>query len=451
MIEKAASLGKIYQAFRGEPLKIDELAQYYQNLEKGRGGTSPRRRMARILGDTTNVHERILFTGYKGCGKSTELNHLQQDISTDFLVINFSVMEELDPVHLNYIELFIVIMEKLFSKAEEHELAISEEYLKNIQYWLSSKEIQEIKEKYNIGAEAEAGAEGSMGIPFLQKFFFKFKMTAKSSRSLKETIKTNIEPKLSELISLCNLLITEIKLALPYINRKDLVVIIEDLDKIPIERAKDLFFNYAAQITQLRTNTVFTFPISLYNSIRFNTIKAYFTNPYELPMIKVANKDETDNPEGMDALRSIVAARMDMGLFEQPTILTTMIRDCGGCIRDLFRLIQEAAENALDYIREKITEADRLRAWQTLKKEYEGNIADNMVGNTKYPVAGYFDLLVKLAKSKNKKPENTEELLHLRDNLCVLGYNGDGWCDVHPIVKAILKERNKWDGQQTGD
>jgi len=23
-----------------------------------------------------------------------------------------------------------------------------------------------------------------------------------------------------------------------------------------------------------------------------------------------------------------------------------------------------------------------------------------------------------------------------------LGYNGDGWCDVHPIVKQILTDKN---------
>jgi len=119
-------------------------------------------------------------------------------------------------------------------------------------------ETQEIREKYNIGVEGEAGAKGQIGIPYLQSFFYKFKMSAKSSRSLKETIKTNIEPKLSDLIEHCNLLITEISLSLLQINKKGLLIIIEDLDKIPVDRAEDMFFNYANQITQLKTNIVFT-------------------------------------------------------------------------------------------------------------------------------------------------------------------------------------------------
>jgi hypothetical protein len=56
--------------------------------------------------------------------------------------------------------------------------------------------------------------------------------------------------------------------------------------------------------------------------------------------------------------------------------------------------------------------------------------------------------LVEVAMDPTKKVNNTEEILDLRQNLCILGYNGDGWCDVHPLVKDILIERNLWDGRQ---
>lgn len=448
-MQKANILDKVYQAFRSEPLHKEDIPLFYKDLEPGRGAPSPRKRMCRVLKVNDNMDDRILFTGYKGCGKSTELNYLQKDIENEFLVLNFSIQEELDPVHLNYIEIFIVTMERLFDAALEYKIDISQDYIKNIQYWIGTKEIEEIREKYNIGAEAEIGTEGSIGIPYLQKFFHKFKLTAKSSGSLKEALKTNIEPRLSDLIEHCNLLINEIRLKLNTINRKDIVIIIEDLDKIPLDRASDLFYNHAHQLTQLRANVVFTFPISLYNSIKFNVIKPYFTSIYELPMVMVNKKDGTDNPAGIQVLRDAVFARMDQNLFDNTDILDALIRISGGCIRDLFRMILEATDNALDYERTTITVADQKRAIQTLKREYEGNIADNTVGNIKYPVEGYFELLVSLAKSKSKKIANTDTLLHMRDNLCVLGYNGEGWCDVHPVVKEILKERNKWDGTQS--
>jgi len=443
-IVKAERIDQIYKAFKGEPLHMEDMDAFYQNTTEARGGVEPRRRIARILRQNQDSDEQLLFVGYKGCGKSTELNHLQKDIQNDFLVLNFSVMEELDPVQLNYIELFIVTMERLFDVAKERNFRISKEYLQSIQHWLGTKEIEEIREKYNLGAEAEVGAEGNYGIPYLQTFFYKFKLSAKSSRSLKETLKTNVEPKLSDLIQHCNTLITEIRQQLPAQGLKDLVLIIEDLDKIPLDRAQELFFNYTNQLVQLRTNVIYTFPIALYHSIRFNNIKTYFTNLYELPMIKVAQKDGTPEAEGMQTMCDIVSARMNyQTLFENQEILNTMIRQSGGCLRDLFLMIREAADNAADHDREIITEDDRFQAYQKLKREYANTIADNVVGNIKYPVEKYYETLVKLTKSTTKQLDNTEEEMHLKQNLCILGYNGEGWCDVHPIVKDILRERGK--------
>ena len=274
-------------------------------------------------------------------------------------------------------------------------------------------------------------------------------MSAKSSRSLKETIKTNIEPKLSDLIDHCNLLVNEVKNGLKKIGKEDLLIIIEDLDKIPIDRAEDLFFNYANQISQLRCNVVFTFPITSYYNIRFNTIRQYFSNVYELPMIKVKNQDQSKFKEGYKALKNIVGKRMDLSLFESSKLLDLLIEKSCGCIRDLFRLIAEAAEHTIDYGRELISKEDCMNSLLSLKREYYNTIADNYRNGIKIAVETYYKTLVNVAKDATKRVDNTEEILDLRQNLCILGYNGQGWCDVHPIVKEILIERDLWDGKQS--
>jgi energy-coupling factor transporter ATP-binding protein EcfA2 len=447
-LRKAATIDEIYSSFKYRPLEINEIDEFYHETEKVRGGKPARRRIARMLEKEMGDYQHILLVGYKGSGKSTELNHLQKDIQDEYLVINYSVMDELDPIHLNYIELFIVTLERLFTIAREHKLRISRAYIKNITHWIQSKEIEEIRTKYNIGVDAEVGAEGKIGIPFLQKFFYKFKMSAKSSRSLKETIKTNIEPKLSDLIEHCNLLVNEVIQGLKKIEKKDLLIIIEDLDKIPIDRAEDLFFNYANQISQLRSNVVFTFPITSYYNIRFNTIRQYFSNIFELPMIKVKNQDQSPFEKGFNALKKIVEKRMDLTLFESPKLLNLLIEKSGGCIRDLFRLIAEAAEHTIDYGREKINKSDCANSLSALKREYYNTIADNYRNGQKIAVETYYKTLVEVAKDATKRVDNTEEILDLRQNLCILGYNGVGWCDVHPIVKEILMEKELWDGKQ---
>ncbi|MBN8683930.1 MAG: hypothetical protein J0L99_14905 [Chitinophagales bacterium] len=443
-LRKATRLEEIYKVFSGEPLSVEDLDQFYCRTSEARGDHNPRRTLARVLRSNEDKNLHYLFVGYKGCGKSTEMNHLQKDLQNDFLVLNYSIQQELDPAHLSYIEIFIVTMERLFTVALEQNIPIRDEYLTRIQSWISTKEIQEIRDKYNITGEAEIGADGKLGIPYFQQFFHKFKVSAKSSRSLKEVLKTNVEPKLSDLLDQCNDLLWEIRIKLRKQGKHDLLIIIEDLDKIPLDRAQDLFVNYASQLTLLKANVIFTFPIALYHSPRFNEIKAHFHDVYELPMISVVNKDGSVNPPGFEAMQQIVSLRMEPGrLLEDPSILSGMIFKSGGVLRDLFLFIRNAAEFALDQDRGIITIKDWERAQQKLRKEYANNIAEDYEEENGLKVEDYYKVLVELAQSKTKQLDNTTAAMRLRQNLCILGYNGEGWCDVHPLVKDVLRERGK--------
>lgn len=443
-MKKAQKITDIHQAFRGQPLEIDQLKEFYHDTSSARKNFSPKNRIIRTLQNSeSGSHQHMLFVGYRGCGKSTELNMLQKEIKDEFLVINYSVMEELDPVHIQYIELFIVTMERLFTAAEEKELLVKESLLGDIRKWLGTREIQEIITKYDIGAEAEIGAQANLTVPFFAKLFGKFKATAKSSRSLKEVLKQNVEPRLSELIKLCNELVKEVYLSwIANPLHKDLLIIIEDLDKIPLDRAENLFVNYVNQLTQIKCNVIYTFPIALYYNSNFGQIKNYFQKCEELPMIKVADKEGHPVPEGIESIKSVVEARMDLSLFENEEILNQMIALSGGCLRDLFYLIRNAAEFSIDEDRTKISDSDRVNAYQILKSDYENTIADYKRHNEVVYTAGeFYAALADLYKLSSKKLDNTEINLLLRQNLTILGYNGEGWCDVHPVVKEILKER----------
>jgi hypothetical protein len=120
-----------------------------------------------------------------------------------------------------------------------------------------------------------------------------------------------------------------------------------------------------------------------------------------------------------------------------------MILDSGGCLRDLFLMIYESAEHALDQGADHISEAHRHNAFLKLRREYDNSIAEYREGSEIFTVDQYYQALVALAHSQDKQPENTEVVMHLRQSLAILGYNGEGWCEVHPIVKAILRERGK--------
>ena len=119
----AKTLEEVYDYFQNKPISLDDFDKFYVNADKGRGRLTYTRLRRRLENDPDGSLK-ILFAGHKGCGKTTELVRLQKYIEKDFIVLNFSVVKELDILNINYIELFIVTMEKLFSFVKDEDFCI---------------------------------------------------------------------------------------------------------------------------------------------------------------------------------------------------------------------------------------------------------------------------------------------------------------------------------------
>ena len=90
-LKKALNIDDIYTSFKYQPLQIDDLDEFFVETDSARGGSPMRKRLARLLDREISDYQHILFVGYKGSGKSTELNQLQKDIQNNYLVVNYSV------------------------------------------------------------------------------------------------------------------------------------------------------------------------------------------------------------------------------------------------------------------------------------------------------------------------------------------------------------------------
>lgn len=439
----ATELTQIFENFQNKPLDMDNFDRLWVNTDEVRGQRKIINILKRRLESNAIGSMKILFAGHRGCGKSTELVRLEKEIHNDFLILRFSVVRELDFLNLNYIELFITLMEKLFEfVTNESKIKLQKKLLKNITNWTASKEIEEIKDRY-MGMDVNAGASSEFSALTLFKFFYSFRASARASSSLKETIKKNVEPKLSELITNCNLLINEIKNQLEKINKKGILLIIEDLDKIDLSTGEDIFYTHSPQLTQLNCHCIYTFPIALLYNIRFNTIKNNYDECYCLPMIKVFTKDTKVFKKGIDEIKNIIKKRMELTLFKDEKIIDRIIKKSGGCLWDIFRMIKDAADQAIDRGQGQIDDEDYKAAYNALKNDYNHTISENKEKGIK--VEEYYETLAACAEDKNKKPPETDILLDLRHNLTILNYNGDDWSDVHPVVKDILKERGYLD------
>ncbi|SIR44439.1 P-loop NTPase fold protein [Chryseobacterium sp. RU33C] len=435
-----SKLETIYKVLSLKQLSVDQLDEYYCDLFSSRGDNPIKRIKRRLLQDKTGeLH--CLLAGFAGCGKSTELNKMQKELENDFFVLNISIQDELDPVNFNYTDLIILIMQRLFEYANDNNLHIVPSLLENIKNWTTSEEISKVKE-FSNDFETSIGAEAGFSIPLLSKFFTTLKNVTKLNYSAKKTINEVVEHKLADLLSLCNDLIREISHAL-LTNNKGLLIIVEDTDKLNIEIASKLFHIHSSVFTSLRTNMIFTYPIALKCSHISNIINGAFdSNVYELPMVKVYHKNGTENAEGINDLIELIKKRDVYDCIESEDLLVKFIQSSGGCIRDLFRMIIDAADYALDDDLEIIEEKHFNKAFIKLKRSYKETIAEKIKEDGSVISANdYYEALEKLNKSTIKQLDNSEVDLDLRHNLSILGYNGEGWYDVHPVVKEILKER----------
>ncbi len=437
------NLSSIFSRLSTNALEQEGLDDYYVDVSRGRGerGYNPIDVLKLRLDNNPGGKLQILFSGYRGCGKSTELNKLQQKISADFFVLNFSVLEDLDLVNINYVELFVIIMEKLFNLVAEHHIRVKPSLFASIREWSRTAEIQKITELTG-GSLLEAGMEAKVSALGFAGLFGKIRASANASNTTKKTIIENIEPRLSDLVNHCNALIREVKINLPDIGKKGLLIIVEDLDKLSMDKAEELFFNHSHILRSLHTHVLFTFPISLCYHPKATVITRNFDKSFELPMVKVHDKQGRPYAAGREALRQIIARRIGRECFEPPELVDKFIDASGGCLRDLFSMIIDAAETALSDERELMLEDDFARSFTIIRRDYENTIAEKRIDNVVVtPVAEYYNALKEVALSETKKVDNTGVILDLRHNLCILGYNDEGWCDLHPAVKSILLER----------
>ncbi|MDQ1351578.1 MAG: hypothetical protein QG657_1883 [Acidobacteriota bacterium] len=426
------------------PLNKDNYDDYYVVTRDGRGEDPTAiliRKFLKLKNKNLEQNLKILFSGFPGCGKSTELFKLKQELDGDFLVRTFSVLDKLDPNNLSISEILITIMGDLFEFVNDNykKMTLSKKLLENIENWTASIYDEKTTYKYFTG-NISAGGNVEAGFGKILNIFARLGLDFNAGRKFQQIIKKDSSPNLTELILNCNLLIMEIKKQLPEIGKHNIIFIIEDLEKIDRKLAEEIFFTYSKQLTAIDCCFIFTFPISLVYNPKSNVIARDFDENFTLPMIKVHEKDNTDFEAGINSILAIINKRIapDKNIIPRD-LLVKFIRMSGGCLRDLFRMLKMAAENAVDHGKTTIEEDDFQYSLKRLKTDYANSLSYDE--ESKLTTRDYYNILANCCHSADKKPEDVKGLMDLKHNCCILGYNGDGWFDVHPVVKEILRDK----------
>jgi hypothetical protein len=431
MMIQAKQLSEILKVAQHKPLTGEDFDDFFVNTDKARG-YQPALLLADFLQSFSEAPQKILFTGHRGSGKSTELWRLQQEVKDMYFPIAFSVQRHLGLVNLEFIDLVFLVMERIYTSAREKNIHIDEDLLHNILKWVEDTTEIKTKDK-KAGVEVEVGATTPK---FLSALFAHVKGILHMSSDTRVEIRRKIKPRIAQLVERCNLLLQAVNKELEKTGKRTLVIV-EDLDKISTPTARGIFCDNAEVLVQLDTHIIYTIPISIFYSRDITGMRRSFDRQEVLPMIKIKEKN-TGNfyPPGKQTMEEIIFKRIDKTILAKDAI-RYLLDKTGGCLNDLFDIL---LNGALEGIRsKKIFDKELAQTGaKRIKRFYEMALSTSPEGDIQ--PEQYFKKLKEVYDSKTKKISADPVTMDLLNSLALLEYNEERWLNVHPLVVDIMQE-----------
>lgn len=429
---RAKTLKEAYRACDVKPLAGDDIARYYVDLSAVRNTVAIDDVSTDLDLQEPGEFNTILFTGHRGCGKSTELKRIQSRWQNDYRVIYIEFDQELDVLDAEYTDLYLLFINKVADDLTKLRLKFDPKLLERFESWFTevTKETEEtVQSSISLETEASAGAE----IPFISKLTAKMLGQIKGSSQQKQVIRETLQRNLSRLQTDINLLLKDAfeKLRRKYPDRyeKGFLVIVDNLDRIIPKVANHLFFDYAPQLQELDCTIIYTVPISVIYSYK-NVSNLFDSNPNIVPMVNIYefNRSECDlnyNQQRLEGVASLIEQRVDVdAVFDDRQQLLDLAKASGGHVRQLMQTTRSACRTAVTRRHSKVLAEDVTYALNQQQFDFERST----------PTPEYYTILAQVCLDKDIAKDDIGQALLF--NISVLEYNGSSrWNYVNPLVK----------------
>lgn len=426
VFDRATTLKKAFRACNVEPLVGEAIARYYVDLSAVRK-TEAIEGVNTILdfqepGEYTN----ILFTGHRGCGKSTELKRIQKQWEQDYRVIYLEVDEETDINDADYTDLYLIVIKQVEFELRQLNLKLDRKLLSEFENWfkeVTQEDERSVESSISVGTEATLGPEA----PFLAKLIVKLLAQIKGSDKSKTTIRQTLQRDISRLKADINLLLNDAYKKIKDKYPKGFLIIFDNLDRVPPQIGDRLFFDHGTQLKELNCTLIYTVPISVIYSPK--SLTKDFSNLHIMPMVNIYQfkRDRCDldyNQPGLEGMASLIEQRVDSeAVFESREQLIDLAKASGGHVRQLMQLMRIACQTASTRGHNKITSEDLTYAVKQEQFNFERFIPDE-----------HYPILAQVCLNKNIPKDLIGQLMMF--NLSVLEYNGDNrWNYPNPVVR----------------
>jgi len=313
-----------------------------------------------------------LFSGHIGCGKSTELLLLKEQLEkSGFFVVYFESTQDLDVADVDVTDVLLAIARQVSLSLEDAQLFVEprgfQKLLKDTVDFLSmpelSAEFEQGGKKFAVDKDGFS-VEMPVVVGPLSVGIASITAKAKNSSNLRSRLRGYLEPQTSTLLRVINEeLLAPAKALLKQRSKNGIVVIIDNLDRViptlkPSGKLQTeyLFVDRGGELRGLDCHLVYTVPLMLLFSSSNDMLKNRLgggMSPKVLPMVRVRSRDGSDDVEGMQLLRQMVLVRAFPELAKTPEkliahsaevfdSLDTLDRLCrisGGHVRNVMALL----------------------------------------------------------------------------------------------------------------
>ena len=346
-------------------IKKTEDAEKYIDFSQVRGGQVIEELKTDIVWAEDGYFTCNLFTGHLGCGKSTELLRLRQELEKEeFHVVYFESSDDLDLGNVDVSDILLAIARRVSSSLESLPSKDEKSSFKG----LMEKAAQLFSMEIELSTEGKIPGVGDFDVNLgskggsiaLSTLIGKINAKVKKDGNLRDRLRDYLEPKTDAILEVLNKgLFTPADQQFKKQGKKGLVVIVDNLDRLdnvakPNGRLQPefLFADRGEKLKQLSCHLVYTMPLALRYCDDFPIIRNRFNSPVVLPMIPVKKRDGTPDELGIKLLKQMVLTRAFPPfkhspelwtkipeLFESEDILDELCLKSGGHVRNLLRLL----------------------------------------------------------------------------------------------------------------
>lgn len=366
----------------------------------------------------------ILFTGHRGCGKSTELLRASSYLHDPqrYYVVHLDCLEKLDINNLKYSDVLLALAAALLQQLENAEgINLEQVHLSRLENWYKERLITHANLR-TMEAELKVGAKTKAGLPWLVELFAELTNKISIGSTYRDELREVVRNSFTEFASSFNQLIraAEDKLRAKGLGQRILFTV-DGTDRLESDDAHKFFVEDVHQLTQIQSLFIYCAPIHLLHLT--NQLNASFGLIFRVPMLKIRDLYNQPLEENYQKVRELVYRRVPTNLFDSEDTLNYLICYSGGHPRDLLRLLNIAINKADE---EYIDQMSAQRAVKALADDYRRILSS----------ADYARLAAIDSNPDTPDDFTDEASSKMLFNLVLLEYNSYFW-KSHPVITTL--------------